>query len=472
MVLTLVQNIAILVALTVVTQAVTRQLEPTSRRRALLLGALFGGTAVLGMMTPFRAAEGVIYDGRSIILGIAGLFGGPGAAAIAAAIAAAYRLYLGGAGALVGTAVIAVSAALGATLFYHRRRTGHLYWWELLALSLAIHVLMLLLQLALPGGRGFDIVPKIALPVLTVYPLGMMLVARLMLDQEERYRREEELRALNASLERIVDERTEELQATNEELEQTNEELAHALAEIERASESKSAFLRTMSHEMRTPLNSVIGFADLLASGLVGELTEEQAKQVGMIRDAGRHLLELVNQTLDLARIEAGRLDFSFEDLDACDVVASVVESLRPQADAKGLEISASLPEEPVPLRTDRTRLREILTNLVGNAVKFTDTGSVSIAVRGDGSRVAFEVADTGRGIAPEEAERIFLEFVKSAETDSRLATPGAGLGLAISRRIAEALGGTIELESEVGRGSTFTLTLPAQPPEAIGRQP
>jgi protein-histidine pros-kinase len=205
--------------------------------------------------------------------------------------------------------------------------------------------------------------------VLTVYPVGLMLVARLMLDEEERHRRMEELRALNATLERMVDERTEELQAANEELEQTNEELMQALAEIDAASQSKSAFLRVMSHELRTPLNSVIGFADLLASGLAGPLTEEQAKQVKMIRDAGRHLLELVNQTLDLARIEAGRLDLSFDDLDARDLATSVVESLRPEADAKGLAVRTELPDEPVPLRTDPLRAREILTNLVANAV-------------------------------------------------------------------------------------------------------
>lgn len=467
MVLALVQNIAILVALSVVTQAVTASLSPGSKRRAVILGLLFGGTAVLGMMTPFHAAPGVIYDGRSIILGIAGIFGGPSSAAIAAVIAAAYRLHLGGAGAWVGVAVIAEATALGVAFHYRRRNTGRLSWSELLVVGIAIHVAMLLLQLVLPGGRGPEIVARIALPVLTVYPVGMMLVARLMLDQEERYRREERLRELNTSLEQIVDERTEELQATNEELEQTNQELTQALAEIEAANRSKSAFVRAMSHELRTPLNSVIGFADLLASGLAGPLNEEQLKQVRMIGEAGRHLLALVNQVLDLARIEAGHLDLSFEDLDARELVSQAVETLRPQADAKGLALESAVPSQPVPVRSDRTRVLEILINLVGNAVKFTDAGSVQVSLGQHDGVISFSVTDTGPGIDPEDADHVFLEFTQGSRSGGRQAIPGAGLGLAISKQLAEALGGTIELESEPGRGSTFTLRLPAQPPAA-----
>lgn len=471
MVLALVQNIAILVALSVVTQALTASLPPGSKRRAVILGLLFGGTAVLGMMTPFRAAPGIIYDGRSIILGIAGIFGGPGAAALAAAIAAVYRLYLGGAGAWVGVAVIAEATAFGIAFHYHRHKTGRIVWGELLLVGVAIHVVMLLLQLALPGGKGPEIVSRIALPVLTVYPVGMMLVARLMLDQEERYRREERLRELNTSLEQMVDERTEELQAINKELEQTNQELTRALAEIEAANRSKSAFVRAMSHELRTPLNSVIGFADLLASGLAGPLNDEQLKQVRMIGEAGRHLLALVNQVLDLARIEAGHLDLAFEDLDARELVSQAVETLRPQADAKGLVLESLLPPEPVPLRSDRMRVLEILINLIGNAVKFTDAGSVRVSVGARDGIVSFAVSDTGPGIDPDDADHIFREFTQGTRSGGRQAIPGAGLGLAISKQLAEAMGGRIDLESELGRGSTFTLRLPAQPVAATTKE-
>lgn len=467
MVLALVQNIAILVALSVVTQSLTASLPPGSKRRAVILGLLFGCTAVLGMMTPFRAAPGIIYDGRSIILGIAGIFGGPGAAALAAAIAAAYRLHLGGAGVWVGVAVIAEAAALGVAFHYHRRKTGRIAWHELLLVGIAIHAVMLLLQLVLPGGKGPEIVGRIALPVLTVYPLGMLLVARLMLDQEERYRLEAQLRELNASLERMVDERTEELRTINEQLEQTNQELTRALAEIEAANHSKSAFVRAMSHELRTPLNSVIGFADLLASGLAGPLNAEQLKQVRMIGEAGRHLLALVNQVLDLARIEAGHLDLSFDDLDARELADQALETLRPQAEAKGLALERELPARPVPLRSDRTRVLEILINLIGNAVKFTDAGSVRVSVEARDGIVSFAVSDTGPGIDPDDAEHVFREFAQGSRSGGRQAIPGAGLGLTISKQLAEALGGTIELDSEPGRGSTFTLRLPAQPPTA-----
>ncbi|MCX8008051.1 MAG: ATP-binding protein, partial [Coriobacteriia bacterium] len=351
-------------------------------------------------------------------------------------------------------------------LYFHRMKTGRLAWWQVLVVGLGIHALMLLLQLALPAGRGFEIVPRIAVPVLTVYPFGMLLVARLMLDQEERYAREHELEKLNASLERMVDERTEELQAANEELEQTNADLAKALAAIEAASESKSAFLRAMSHELRTPLNSVIGFADLLASGLAGPLTEEQARQVGMIQSAGRHLLALVNQTLDLARIEAGHLELTFDDVDACQLAREAVDTLRPEAEAKGLAIDVVTPDAPLILRTDRTRVFEIVTNLVSNAVKFTEAGSVTVAAASDGDFVTIAVTDTGPGIAPHDVERIFLEFVQGPDPSGNRVAQGAGLGLAISKRLAEALGGAISVESTPGAGSTFTLRLPLAPPQ------
>jgi signal transduction histidine kinase len=319
----------------------------------------------------------------------------------------------------------------------------------------------------------------------------------------ERLQALEELEALNADLERRVQERTEELQAANEELQAQSEELAASneelaaaneellaqaeelnaanlelesqaeqLAEQAReleqraqelaaANEAKTRFLRTMSHELRTPLNSIIGFTELLLQGLAGPLNDEQRKQLSMVNASGHHLLALVNDLLDLSRIEAGAVVLAHERIDVADVVREVLETIRPAAEAKGLALTCEIPDPAPPLVSDKTRGRQILLNLLNNAVKFTDHGSVSLAVSRDGYKtVTFAVKDTGPGISKERLGDIFKDFVRLQDGGPR---EGAGLGLAIARQLAGALGGSLTVASRVGTGSTFSLTLPQE---------
>ncbi|GAB4282906.1 MAG: hypothetical protein Kow0067_03470 [Coriobacteriia bacterium] len=475
MVVSLILNIALLVALTVVQQTVVRRWRPGTVPYILLSGILFGGVAILGMMTPVVMAEGIIYDGRSIILGIAGLFTGPVAGGIAALMAAAYRLYLGGAGAVVGVAVIIEATALGVVFHYLRRKGDRaLSWPLLLALGLLVHVVMLALQFAIPGGVGPEIVRRIALPVLVIYPLGMLLVARLMLDQEERYQREQRVSAMNETLEREVAQRitelaeaNEELASMNEELTSMNEELAAVNEELEAANRAKSDFLASMSHEFRTPLNSIIGFTDVLLSGMAGELEAEQRTQIGMVNASGRHLLALVNDVLDLAKIEAGKLVPELAVFDLARELEAVVGTMRPQAEAKGLLLTSSLCRAHIEVKSDARMVRQIVLNLLSNAVKFTDRGTVSLDAQCDDDGLRIEVADTGPGIAPEHQARIFEAFTQ-LEGHAGLTPDGTGLGLAISSRLARALGGELRLESTPGKGSRFTLALPAACPGSV----
>jgi signal transduction histidine kinase len=443
-VLTLIQNIALLIALSIIHQWIVRRWRDWTIGRQVASGLLFGAIAVIGMMTPFRAAAGIQYDGRSIIIAVAGVFGGPLVAVVAGVIAAAYRIWLGGAGTLTGVSVIVESAALGIAYSYMRKRTPKADRWPpLYALALTVHALMLALQFTLLGDVGPSIVRTIWFPVLVLYPIGMLLVCRLMLDQEQRVEDEAALGELNESLERKVEARTDELRSANEQLQE--------------ASKAKSQFLRGMSHELRTPLNSVIGFSDLLNRGAVGEINDEQAKQLEMINRSGRRLLSIINDVLDLSRIEANAVQLECEPFDAGALARDIAASVMPEARAKGLTVSVELPDGDITIDSDPRKVGQILINLLANAVKFTETGSVTVRIRrASAGMAAVEVTDTGPGIPDELRESIFAEFVQQDER-----VEGTGLGLAISRGLAELLGGTITLRSHLGEGSTFTLLLP-----------
>ncbi len=277
---------------------------------------------------------------------------------------------------------------------------------------------------------------------------GVRLVFATMQDVTDRIAAEREVAMHRERLSELVSERTREL------------ELAYA--ELEAASAAKDQFLANMSHELRTPLNSIIGFSDMLLSGLVGTMDVEQERQIGMINTSGKQLLELVNDVLDLSRIEAGQIRAETEEFELTPLLESVVESLRPAALGKGLELRVEVEDGPCVIATDRRKVRQILLNLVGNAVKFTDTGEVVLRAECTSrDTVAFSVSDTGLGIVPSELGRIFDQFVQIAPPDEAKPS-GTGLGLAISLRLARILGGDLTVTSSVGEGSVFTLTLPA----------
>ncbi|WP_412061469.1 PAS domain-containing protein [Rubrivirga sp. IMCC45206] len=230
--------------------------------------------------------------------------------------------------------------------------------------------------------------------------------------------------------------------------------------EAEEAARMKSAMLANLSHEIRTPLTSIIGFADILA--------EEAAEHDGddetfaqLIGRGGRRLLHTLTSVLDLAQMEAGRHEVVLRPVDVRTVVADTAALLRPQAEAKGLAVEVALPEAPVVLQSDEGALGRILTNLLGNAVKFTEAGSVTVALRADADDVVLDVTDTGQGISETFLPLLFDEFRQESEGHARL-HEGNGLGLAITKRLSEMLGGTVAATSELGVGSTFTVRLPA----------
>ena len=244
-------------------------------------------------------------------------------------------------------------------------------------------------------------------------------------------------------------------------LQEKNLELADAM-------QAKDRFLASMSHELRTPLNAIIGFTGTLLMKLPGPLNADQDKQLRTVQTGAKHLLALINDLLDLAKIEAGKVELNLVPVDCVKVIEEVAASLRPQAEAKGLEFTVTAPPG-LTLRTDRRALSQIVINLTNNAIKFTERGSVRIRAQRreeSGSRaleisVEISVEDTGLGIRPEDQAKLFTAFSQVADARTKQGQEGTGLGLHLSQKLAQALGGKIELKSDYGRGSTFTLVLP-----------
>ncbi|MCL4079259.1 PAS domain-containing sensor histidine kinase [Coriobacteriia bacterium Es71-Z0120] len=272
---------------------------------------------------------------------------------------------------------------------------------------------------------------------------GETLLFTIVVDVTDRVRAERELERYRAGLESEVEERTAQLE--------------EAYEQLARANEAKDDFLRSMSHELRTPLNSVIGFSRLLEQELPGPLNDEQKVQVRMIRDAGMHLLSLVDDVLDLSRIEDGRVSVDLAEVDLGALARDAAAAVRPLADEKGLTLEVRARTGAV-CRADPQLVRQIVWNLLSNAIKYTEHGSVRVAVDCDGAKARLSVADTGPGMTPEQVERAFEAFTRFRPPGD---SPGTGLGLAISKRLAELLGGRITVESTPGEGSTFTLELP-----------
>jgi signal transduction histidine kinase len=243
-------------------------------------------------------------------------------------------------------------------------------------------------------------------------------------------------------------------------------EIAEKSRQLEEASRHKSAFLASMSHELRTPLNAILGYGELVRDGIYGEVPERVRAVLERVDLSGRHLLSLINDVLDLSKIEAGQLLLSLGAYSLRDVVQSVCASVEPPAGAKGLRLAVDVPLDLPAAWGDERRVTQVLLNLTANAVKFTEAGEVRLRARVDGGAFLVSVADTGPGIAEADQERIFEEFQQAGGVGKG----GTGLGLAISKRIVELHGGTIAVASEVGRGSTFTVALPVhQPAPPVG---
>ncbi|MDD4092253.1 MAG: ATP-binding protein [Smithellaceae bacterium] len=292
-------------------------------------------------------------------------------------------------------------------------------------------------------GWGFVGVTAILLYVLLYQEWN-----RLRREISARKMAEDNLMRLNMELEERVARRT--------------AELARAKERAEAADRVKSAFLATMSHELRTPLNAIIGFTGIMLQGLPGSLSDEQRKQLAIVQNSGRHLLNLINDVLDISKIEAGELSLDPTVFDIGQSIEKAVKMVSPLAGQKGIAIETAISGEVGAARNDQRRVEQVLINMLNNAVKFTEEGRVLVSGRREGDQYVLTVSDTGVGIAPDELAAIFKPFHQS-ETGRMRRHEGTGLGLSICRKILDMMGGTIGVASTPGQGSTFTVRFPIE---------
>jgi PAS domain S-box-containing protein len=288
-------------------------------------------------------------------------------------------------------------------------------------------------------------------------PIAVVSALHDLRQQVENERLYEELKTLNLDLE-------DRIRSATAHLEEQNAQLLWQAHEVEKANRLKSEFLASMSHELRTPINAIIGYAALLIDGMFGTLSGQQLEPLERTRSAADHLRALIDDILDLAKIEAGKMQFSFEELALPAVLREVSEQIEPMMRRKSLSYSVDVADDTPHIVSDRTKLKQVMLNLLSNAMKFTNKGGVSIVVRPHAMGVRLDVNDTGIGIRPEHLSVIWEDFRQVDQSRTR-EFGGTGLGLSITRKLLDRLGGTISVESIVGVGTTFTVMLPIEAP-------
>ncbi len=549
----LIYNLSVLVALSVLSGFIDTRHNRKKITGKVLQGLLFGGVVIIGMSNPFVLTEGIIFDGRTIVISLCTLFFGPISGIISSLIGIAYRIYIGGGGLLMGTLTIAEAFIFG-YLFYYLRNKGkiRLKKRNLYLLGFTVHLMMLILMFTLPSKYIFESLSVLTLTVIGIYPIITVIIGKVLSDQEEnitfvetikeseeKYRSitensynlialldlnwkyiycnnihkdilgydEEELYGKRISdffhpdesidLKRffekcnnnkdksetlpikircsdggykLLNHRIKALENEYNEIDKVlliaqditqqkkaEEDLVIAKEKAESSDRLKTAFLQNMSHEIRTPLNGILGFAGLLQTE---ETTKEEiVKYSGIIQNSGNRLLELINDIIEISRIETGNVNVCFKSISMHSILQNVMNQFILKSEERGIELRL-LNCKNILFGSDLKLLSQILTNLINNAFKFTKTGSIEINYTLQNDEIMFSVKDTGVGIHEEHQDKIFSRFYQVDMSMSR-GFEGAGLGLSICKGLVETLKGKIWLKSELGKGTTLYFTIP-----------
>lgn len=430
----------------------------------LINGTIIGSIGIVLMLSPWTLVEGLVFDTRSVVLGISGLFFGTVPTIIAIIINIAYRAYLGGGGMWMGIAVIISSGVIG--LLWRKTRPQ---WMngnkikELILMGTVVHVAMLFCSALLPRELIVPTFQKIALPIIIVYIPATVLIGLLMLKNYEGWqnkRVKEQLLEDTMTFERSLMKKNRVIREQNRRYRKLNIELIEAKEKAEESDRLKSAFLANMSHEIRTPMNGILGFADLLENP---DLSGEEVKEyIEIIKYSGSRMLNIINDLIEISKVDSGLMQVKIAPVDVNEKIDFMYNFFKPEAEKKGLDLRCikGLSDKESVIACDKEKLLSILTNLLKNSVKYSKHGLIEFGYIKNNKFLEFYVKDNGIGIPANRQKNIFERFV---QVDSSFSSSyeGAGLGLAIAKAFVEMLGGNIRLESEEGVGSTFYFTIP-----------
>lgn len=575
----IVYNLALLISLSVLSGFIRHRRNWSPWIKSMFQGLVFGAIAIIGMLYPLKFSEGVIFDGRSVVIGLCGLFFGPLSTVISGGGAIVLRILIGGSGMTTGILVILASALTG-IIFHYRffRKTETITLKNLIAFAFLIHLAMLFLMYTFPKEVANEVIREIGLLIITIYPIATVIFGKIIIDQiekgkntialaesEERYRtficqlsegvyrlefyhapdvtipdenlsveilRNAYVAETNPALEkmycpqdendtrdsgmekfpegpeklvsqefllkfirngfRLENEITEEENNKGKRLVLSNntigiikdnhllriwgsktditekvraeKKLKKALKKAQESDRLKSAFLANISHEVRTPMNGIIGFTELL--GQTDLNPQMQQKYISIIRKSGQRMLNTVNDLIEISKIETGQMQVKKSETNLSVQLRNLWQLFNPQAVEKGLTLilNDKIPPEKAIFTTDVMKLDTILTNLIRNAIKFTDEGLVEITCQYADGKIKFQVRDTGIGI-PYYRQKVVFNRFEHAHSGNTGAIQGSGLGLAIAKAYVEMLGGTIGLISEPENGSVFWFELPVEEP-------
>ncbi|MFA5012621.1 MAG: ATP-binding protein [Ignavibacteria bacterium] len=549
----LIYNLSVLAALSVLSGFIDTRYSRKKLSGKIIQGLLFGAVVIIGMMNPFVFTEGIIFDGRTIVISLCTLFFGPISGVISSLIGIVYRTYIGGGGLVMGTLTI-VEAFVFGYIFYYLRKKGKLSLKKrnLYLLGFTVHLMMLILMFTLPSEHILESFSVLTLTVIGIYPVITLIIGKVLSDQEEnimfveaikeseeKYRSitensydlialldlnwkyiyynnthkdilgydEEELYGkkvsdffhpdnsidLNVFFDKcknsndksetlsikirckdgeykLLNHRIKALENEYKEIDKilligqditkqkkAEEELLVAKEKAEESDRLKTAFLQNMSHEIRTPLNGILGFAELLHTEETNK--EEIIKYSGIIQSSGNRLLELINDIIEISKIETGNMSVCMKSISMHTMMQNVINQFLLKSEERGIELRLQQSED-VLFESDEKMLSQILTNLINNALKFTKHGSVEINYSIQGNEILFSVKDTGQGIHEEHQDKIFSRFYQVDMSMSR-GYEGAGLGLSICKGLVETLKGKIWLKSELGKGTEFYFSIP-----------
>jgi signal transduction histidine kinase/CheY-like chemotaxis protein len=441
----LLQNTAILLAFSLVYDYLWIKSEGTRNiLNKILTGLVIGVIGIILMLTPWILIPGIVFDTRSVMLSVSGLFFGATPTIIAILITGIFRISLGGDGVWMGIAVIVLSGAIG--ILWNKIRPlwkSSNYITDLVVLGFVVHLVMLGCTVFLPSGQRLSILKTLSVPILSIYPLSTVLLGSLMFRQYKNWQNRK----------------------ASEKLRESEEELIKAKVKAEESDRLKSIFLANMSHEIRTPMNAIMGFSTLL--GEQGLEESEKAQYLEIIKSSGSRLLQLINDILDLSKLEAKQFTISNSECSLEEIMASTIESFR-KSDLLFLkpeiELSLNLPvtNKKIKFLSDCNRIKQVLDNLICNAIKYTEKGKIeagySIITEDSRQFIELYVKDTGIGISEELSNLVFERFRQVEEGRFH---EGAGLGLSISKGIVNLLGGKIWFVSKINIGSTFYFTVP-----------